>query len=110
MDKYCGLDVHKDSVFACILDSQLQRCNIRFSNDVSNQGNNVSFRKIVNEIIGGESITTCPPVHSSTRPQKPPITSTLLFPLLTLITRICVVMCSVISATCEITPILRPWV
>jgi len=36
------------------MDNQLQRCNIRFSNYVSNQGNNVSLRKIINAIIGGE--------------------------------------------------------
>ena len=36
------------------MDNQLQRCNIRFSNYVSNQGNNVSLRKVVNAIIGGE--------------------------------------------------------
>jgi Transposase IS116/IS110/IS902 family./Transposase. len=40
------------------LDNQLQRCNIRFSNYVSNQGNNVSLRKIVNAIIGGERSPT----------------------------------------------------
>ncbi|GHT08725.1 hypothetical protein FACS189426_05030 [Bacteroidia bacterium] len=36
------------------LDNQLQRCNIRFSNYVSNQGNNVSMRKIIRAIISGE--------------------------------------------------------
>jgi hypothetical protein len=36
------------------LDNQLQRCNIRFSNYVSNQGNNVSMRKIIKAIISGE--------------------------------------------------------
>ena len=36
------------------LDNQLQRCNIRFSNYVSNQGKNVSMRKIIKAIIGGE--------------------------------------------------------
>jgi transposase len=36
------------------LDNHLQRCNIRFSNYVSNQGNNVSLRKVVKEIISGE--------------------------------------------------------
>jgi transposase len=36
------------------MDNQLQRCNIRFSNYVSNQGNNVSLRKIVHAIIKGE--------------------------------------------------------
>ena len=36
------------------MDNQLQRCNIRFSNYVSNQGNNVSLRKIIRAIIGGE--------------------------------------------------------
>jgi transposase len=36
------------------LDNQLQRCNIRFSNYVSNQGNNVSMRKIIKAIIAGE--------------------------------------------------------
>ena len=36
------------------IDNQLQRCNIRFSNYVSNQGNNVSLRKIVDALIAGE--------------------------------------------------------
>jgi len=36
------------------LDNQLQRCNIRFSNYVSNQGKNVSMRKIIKAIIDGE--------------------------------------------------------
>jgi transposase len=36
------------------LDNQLQRCNIRFSNYVSNQGNNVSLRKIIDAILRGE--------------------------------------------------------
>mgnify|MGYP000853794275 FL=1 len=36
------------------LDNQLQRCNIRFSNYVSNQGNNVSLRKIIDVLIQGE--------------------------------------------------------
>jgi len=40
------------------MDNQLQRCNIRFSNYVSNQGNNVSLRKVVNAIIGGERSPT----------------------------------------------------
>ena len=36
------------------MDNQLQRCNIRFSNYVSNQGNNVSIRKIIKAIQEGE--------------------------------------------------------
>jgi transposase len=36
------------------MDNELQRCNIRFSNYVSNQGNNVSLRKIVEALIAGE--------------------------------------------------------
>lgn len=36
------------------LDNQLQRCNIRFSNYVSNQGNNVSLRKVIDALIQGE--------------------------------------------------------
>jgi len=36
------------------MDNQLQRCNIRFSNYISNQGNNVSLRKIIMAIISGE--------------------------------------------------------
>lgn len=35
-------------------DNQLQRCNIRLSNYVSNQGNNVSLRKVIGAIIQGE--------------------------------------------------------
>jgi len=36
------------------LDNQLQRCNIRFSNYVSNQGCNVSMRKVIKALIAGE--------------------------------------------------------
>jgi hypothetical protein len=36
------------------MDNQLQRCNIRFNNYVTNQGNNVSLRKIVGSLIAGE--------------------------------------------------------
>jgi len=36
------------------IDNQLQRCNIRLSNYVSNQGNNVSLRKVIEAIIAGE--------------------------------------------------------
>jgi len=36
------------------MDNELQRCNIRFSNYVSNQGNNVSLRKVIEAIIAGE--------------------------------------------------------
>ena len=32
------------------LDNQLQRCNIRFSNYVSNQGGNVSMRKVIKPV------------------------------------------------------------
>ena len=50
------------------LDNQLQRCNIRFSNYVSNQGNNVSMRKIIREIIEGErnADKLCNLVHGRT--------------------------------------------
>jgi transposase len=50
------------------MDNQLQRCNIRFSNDVSNQGNNVSLRKSIKAIIGGERDPTAlnRPVHGRT--------------------------------------------
>lgn len=36
------------------MDNQLQRCNIRLSNYVSNQGNNVSLRKVIGALIQGE--------------------------------------------------------
>jgi len=51
------------------LDNQLQRCNIRFSNYVSNQGNNVSMRKIIKAIIAGERDPTqlCRSVHGRTQ-------------------------------------------
>jgi len=51
------------------LDNQLQRCNIRFSNYISNQGNNVSMRKIIKAIIGGERdpVRLCRLVHGRTR-------------------------------------------
>jgi transposase len=51
------------------LDNQLQRCNIRFSNYVSNQGNNVSMRKIIRAIIGGERDPSqlCRLVHGRTK-------------------------------------------
>jgi transposase len=51
------------------LDNQLQRCNIRFSNYVSNQGNNVSMRKIIQALIAGERKpeTLCRLVHGRTQ-------------------------------------------
>jgi transposase len=51
------------------MDNQLQRCNIRFSNYVSNQGNNVSIRKIIKAIIAGERdpAKLCRLVHGRTR-------------------------------------------
>ena len=51
------------------LDNQLQRCNIRFSNYVSNQGKNASTRKIVNKIICGERDPDklCQLVHGRTK-------------------------------------------
>jgi transposase len=36
------------------IDNHLQQCNIRFGNYVSNQGDNVSMRKIIRAMIGGE--------------------------------------------------------
>jgi len=51
------------------LDNQLQRCNIRFSNYVSNQGKNKSIRKIIDMIIAGErdSEKLCSFVHGRTK-------------------------------------------
>jgi len=51
------------------MDNQLQRCNIRFSNYVSNQGKNVSMRKIINALIDGERdpAQLCRLVHGRTR-------------------------------------------
>lgn len=51
------------------MDNQLQRCNIRFSNYVSNQGNNVSLRKIVDALIAGERDPSrlVRPVHGRTK-------------------------------------------
>jgi hypothetical protein len=51
------------------LDNQLQRCNIRFSNYVSNQGTNVSMRKIIQAFIAGERKPDklCRLVHGRTR-------------------------------------------
>ena len=51
------------------LDNQLQRCNIRFSNYVSNQGTNVSLRKIIKAILSGERdpVMLCGLVHGRTR-------------------------------------------
>ena len=47
------------------LDNHLQRCNVRFSNYVSNQGSNVSIRKVIKAMIGGErdSDKLCKLVH-----------------------------------------------
>jgi transposase len=47
------------------MDNHLQRCNIRFSNYVSNQGSNVSIRKVIKAIIGGErdAYKLCKLVH-----------------------------------------------
>jgi transposase len=36
------------------IDNHLQRCNIRISNYVSNQGNNKSIRKVIKSIVDGE--------------------------------------------------------
>ena len=51
------------------MDNQLQRCNIRFSNYVSNQGNNVSLRKIIKAITAGErdSVKLSRLVHGRTK-------------------------------------------
>jgi transposase len=51
------------------MDNQLQRCNIRFSNYICNQGKNISLRKIINAIILGERdpVKLCSLVHGSTR-------------------------------------------
>jgi len=51
------------------MDNQLQRCNIRFSNYICNQGRNISLRKIIDAIILGERDPTklCQLVHGSTR-------------------------------------------
>ena len=51
------------------MDNQLQRCNIRFSNYVSNQGNNVSMHKIIKAIIAGErnAEQLCRLVHGRTK-------------------------------------------
>ncbi len=51
------------------MDNQLERCNIRFSNHVSNQGNNVSLRKIVDALIAGERdpYRLVRPVHGRTK-------------------------------------------
>jgi len=51
------------------LDNQLQRCNIRFSNYVSNQGSNVSLLKIIKAIIAGERdpVKLCRLVHGRTQ-------------------------------------------
>ena len=50
------------------MDNQLQRCNIRFSNYISNQGKNVSMRKIISAIIAGERdpVKFCRLVHGRT--------------------------------------------
>jgi transposase len=47
------------------MDNHLQRCNIRLSNYVSNQGSNVSMRKVIKAMIGGERapVTLCRLVH-----------------------------------------------
>ena len=47
------------------IDNHYQRCNIRISNYVSNQGQNVSIRKVTKAIIGGERdpVKLCKLVH-----------------------------------------------
>jgi len=51
------------------LDNQMQRCNVRFSNYVSNQGKNVSMRKIIKAIRDGERDPErlCRLVHGRTK-------------------------------------------
>ena len=50
------------------IDNQLQRCNIRFSNYVSNQSKNVSMQKIIKALIAGERSADklCMLVHGRT--------------------------------------------
>ena len=47
------------------IDNHLQQCNIRFSNYISNQGGNVSMRKVIHALIGGERdpVKLCKLVH-----------------------------------------------
>ena len=51
------------------IDNHLQRCNIRISNYVSNQGSNVSIRKIIKAIVSGERdpVKLCRLVHGRIR-------------------------------------------
>jgi transposase len=51
------------------MDNHLQRCNIRFSNYVSNSGGNVSLRKVIRELIAGERdpVKLCRKVHGRTK-------------------------------------------
>jgi hypothetical protein len=51
------------------IDNQLQRCNIHFSNYVSHQGRNVSVRKIIRALTGGERnpAALCRLVHGRTK-------------------------------------------
>jgi hypothetical protein len=51
------------------MDNQLLRCNIRFSNNVSSQDNNVSLRRVIRAIIGGERdpVKLSQPVHGRTK-------------------------------------------
>jgi transposase len=50
-------------------DNYLQRCNIRFSNYLSRAGSNVSYRKIIRAIVGGERdpVQLCRLVHGRIR-------------------------------------------
>lgn len=51
------------------MDNYLQRCNMRFSNYISNQNRNTSLRKILKAIVGGERdpVKLCSMVHGRTR-------------------------------------------
>jgi transposase len=51
------------------LDNYLQRCNIRLSNYLSRAGSNVSYRKIIKAIVGGERdpVKLCRLVHGRIR-------------------------------------------
>jgi transposase len=50
------------------IDNHLQRCNIRFSNYIANQGDNVSMRKFIKAIIDGERdpVKLCRLIHGRT--------------------------------------------
>ncbi|MDR1666241.1 MAG: hypothetical protein LBS03_00900 [Bacteroidales bacterium] len=54
MDKYGGLDVYKDNIFAWILDTQAKKILENRYGTLMSERTDMSLRKMIKAIIGGE--------------------------------------------------------